>query len=160
MQETILREGDEFTLYILDIICQEFIAHSIAARQWNPNSVLKHCVAYLCKDLGWLQALSAKQAFCWGLVTPYCSRIHVVPDHFEWLHTYIYVITELSKIFITYCTTKEVSEDSSEDVSPCNEPDVERLVIIVPCTVPVDLIIVLLLLINCMQQENLLLLLF
>ena len=58
-----------------------------------------------------------------------------MPDHFEWLHNYSYVISELSKIFNAYCTGKKLSEEESvivngfpEDVELNHSDDVKRSV--------------------------------
>ena len=140
-QNAISDERDEFQLLILTILHQEVIPEFKALQELESNSarnfraVLKYSIDYLRRDLGWLQALTAKQAFCWGLVTSCCSRVRVVPDHFEWLHNYSYVISELSKIFNAYCTGKKLSEEESvivnvfpEDVELNHSDDVKRSV--------------------------------
>ena len=81
----------------------------------NFRAVLEHSIEYLCNEsnFGQLQALTAKQYFCWTLVESFCSCIRVVPDHFEWLHKYSYVITKLHNIFKSYCRAMKLSGKES-----------------------------------------------
>ena len=79
----------------------------------NFRAILKYSIDFLRKDLKWLDTHSAKPAFCWGLVSSCCSRIHVAFKNFDWLHNYSFVISELCKIFNTYCTGYKLTESQS-----------------------------------------------
>ena len=93
------------------------------------KNTLKMSVENLCTISDWGQPPSAKQTFCWGLVTSCCSRIHVDRDHFEWLYKYSYVIHELLKVFRHYCTGRSLSQEDiiivnslpdDVEMNPCN----------------------------------------
>ena len=77
----------------------------------NLLVVLNIVVDTLCQDLSWLQALTTRQRFCWGIVACCCSKIPISSDHFEWTHTFSYIISQLGHIFHAYCSSKDLPED-------------------------------------------------
>lgn len=92
--------------------------------------MLHFAVTTLRKDLTWLQALTTRQRFCWGIVANCCSKIPISDDQFEWVDSYSYVISQLGQIFFTYCSSKQLPEDERvlstkppQDVlhSPCED---------------------------------------
>ena len=131
-QKVISEERDDLHLLIVSVLHDDIFpgfkvldnvldSHS----SQNHKAVLEFSITYLCENLSLVQVPTAKQAFCWGLVSSCCSRVRVVPEHFEWLHNYSYVISELSKIFNAYCTGKKLSKEERiivnglpEDVTP------------------------------------------
>ena len=118
-QNDVSKERCELQLLILTVLQQEVIPEFINLLEIEANTgnngqvlraVFKYCIDHICEDLH-VHSLTPKQTFCWGLVASCCSRVCVVPDDFEWLYDYSYVITELSGIFRTYCTGKKLSEE-------------------------------------------------
>ena len=75
------------------------------------HSALQLTVPHLRGDLSWLQDLSTKQRFCWGLVAACCAKIPVAQDHFDWVHSYSYVIGQLGYLFTTYCTARKLGDE-------------------------------------------------
>ena len=122
LQKAISDERDDFQQVILKVLYQEVIPEFNILQDLECNTrttsqtfrdIMKCSIDYLCKSHNWLQALTAKQTFCWGLVASSSSRVHVTAENFEWLHNYSYVISELGKLFNTYCTRKKLSENQS-----------------------------------------------
>ena len=62
----------------------------------------------LSQDLSWLQSLTAKQSFYWGILASGCEKI---PMQIESVHTYNFVITHLGHIYNSYCKGKNLSEN-------------------------------------------------
>ncbi len=140
-QNAISDNRDEFQQMILLVLHQEVIPEFKTLQDLESTTgpsrifkaIIKYSIDYLCKSLSWLQALTAKQSFCWGLVASCSTRIRVTSDNFDWLHNYSYIISELSKLFNTYCTGKKLSEDQSiliqglpEDIASSRSDDVKR----------------------------------
>ena len=69
--------------------------------------VLQQIVTMLSQDLSWMQALTTKQSFCWGIVASCCVKI---PVAVEQLHLYECVITCLGRIYNSYCNGKNFPE--------------------------------------------------
>ncbi len=144
MQNVIFDERDEFQQLILRVLYQEVIPEFKVLQDLDSNTgttsrmfkdIIKYSIDYLCKSLSWVQALTAKQTFCWGLVASSSSRVHVTAENFEWLHSYSYVISELGKLFNTYCTGKKLSENQCviinslpDDIANCCCNDVTRYI--------------------------------
>ena len=78
----------------------------------NPSlcTVLYIIINLLCKNLSWLQALSPKQRFSWGIVASFCAKIPISSDQFEWIHSYWYVIKQLGLIYKAYCERQQLTE--------------------------------------------------
>ena len=68
--------------------------------------VLHLIVTTLCEDPSWLQALSMKQQFCWGIITSCCGKIPISKEHFMWAYLYNSAITCLAGIYNFYCKWK------------------------------------------------------
>lgn len=79
----------------------------------NPDllSVAQLTINTLIKDLSWLQALTTKQRFCWGIVGSLCAKIPISSDQFEWVLSYSYLITQLGFIYNAYCTGMRLAEN-------------------------------------------------
>ena len=73
--------------------------------------VLDVTVTTLCRDLSWLQTLTTKQRFCWGIIASYCRKIPIAKEQFDWVHSYKYLITHLGYIYSSYCAGKKLSEE-------------------------------------------------
>ncbi len=143
VQNAISDERDEFQQLILRVLYQEVIPEFKVLQDLDSNTgttsrmfkaIIKYSIDYLCKSLSWVQGrLKAKQTFCWGLIASSSSRVHVTAENFDWLHSYSYVISELGKLFNTYCTGKKLSENQSviinslpDDVGLSRCDDVKR----------------------------------
>ena len=117
-------------MLVLEVINQVIIPNVKVLQELdsNPGSVSKALkrvldtsVRHLVENPTWLQELSTKQTFYWGLVTSCCSKVKVVADHLEWISKYRYIIIQMSKIFTLCLDCKEKSEDwntnlPSEDI--------------------------------------------
>ncbi len=129
-----ISDENGFQQLILGVVCQEVIPDFKVLQDLESNTgktsqtfkkVIKHSVDHL--KLCSSQDLTAKQTFCWGLVASSSSHVHVTDDNFEWLHNYSYVISELGKLFNTYCdgkwTHRLIIDDLPGDIvtSRCND---------------------------------------
>ena len=80
--------------------------------------VLQQMVTMLSQDLSWMQALTAKQTFCWSIVASCCVKIPVTVDQF---HLYGCIMACLGCIYNSYCNGKNLPEDKcmlfAEEVS-------------------------------------------
>ena len=85
----------------------------------NFKRLLTETVRLLRKDLSWLTSLSAKQRFCWGILSTCCAKITLSQDNFEWVHHYsgIIVDLQLGLVFSTYCTGKKLPSEQCIIVS-------------------------------------------
>ncbi len=134
LQNAISDERDEFQQLILGVVYQEVIPGFKVLQDLESNTetscqifkkVIKHSIDHL--KLCSSQDLTAKQTFCWGLVASTSSHVYVTDDNFEWLHNYSYVISELGKLFNTYCdgkwTHRLIIDDLPGDIvtSRCND---------------------------------------
>lgn len=116
-QGAISDQQDEFQQLVLAVV-QRGVIPDIKALQGEEfvsssslYSMLHLTVTILCKDLSWLQALSMKQQFCWGIIASCCAKIPISEKHLEWVLLYESVITCLSRIYNLYCTWKELPKD-------------------------------------------------
>ena len=122
-------------LYPLQEVVPEIKAlqGSKAVADNNLHPVLHFAVNTLRKDLTWLQALTTRQRFCWGIVANCCSKIPISSDQFDWADSYSYVISQLGQIFYSYCSSKQLPEDERvlsnkppEDVHLSPGEDIKR----------------------------------
>ena len=122
LQTLISEKRDKFQELILRVLYQEVIPEFKVLQDLDSNkgktgqlfkAIIKYSIDYLCKSLSWLQGLTTKQTFCWGLVASSSSRVHVTAENFDWLRNYSYVISELGKLFNNYCTRKKLSDNQS-----------------------------------------------
>ena len=114
-----ISEKDEFQQLILEVLHEEVIPGFKALQTLESNTnttsrifkaTLMLCTSILTKELSWVSSHSAKDSFCWGLVVSCCSHIHVTREQFDWVHSYLDVITELGGIFGFYCSKKNLTE--------------------------------------------------
>ena len=84
-------------------------AESVSSNALRP--VLQGTVSTLCRDLSWLQALTTKQRFCWGIVASCCGKIPTTAEHFDWVHTYSFLINQLGHLYNSYCIGKKLPQD-------------------------------------------------
>ena len=75
-------------------------------------SVLHMTVGTLAQDLSWLQALTMKQDFYWGIIASCCEKILVTEEKLEWVDSYESVIACLGGIYISYCEKKKLPKDN------------------------------------------------
>ena len=73
-------------------------------------TVLRKMVIVLCKNLSWLQDITAKQSFCWSIVASCCEKIPISKEQLHWCYSYESVITCLGSIFNSYCEGKKLPE--------------------------------------------------
>jgi len=114
-QAAISDRRDEFQQLVLEVVRREVVPEvkdmqgekTIASPLY---SVLHVAVTTLCMDLSWLQVLTTKQRFCWGIIASCCKKIPVAKEQFDWVHSYKFVITHLGYIYNSYCAGKKLSE--------------------------------------------------
>lgn len=115
-QGAISDRRDEFQQLVLAVVQREVVPE-IKALQGEKTisspmySVLHVTVTTLCKDLSWLQALTTKQRFCWGIIASCCGKIPVAKEQFDWVHQYKFLITHLGYIYNSYCAGKKLPEE-------------------------------------------------
>lgn len=94
----------------------------LEGEKFISSPVLQDMVTMLSQDLSWLQSLTAKQSFCWGIVASCCEKIPVTKRQIGWVHSYNLVITHLGHIYNFYCKGKNLLENESL-LSANNLPD-------------------------------------
>ena len=117
MQSSISEKRDDFQQLVLDVlqraVVPELRAVSGGKMDSNFKQLITETVRFLRGNLSWLTSLSAKQRFCWGILSTCCSKIAIANDHFEWVHHYstIFVDLQLGLVYTTYCTGKKLSNE-------------------------------------------------
>ena len=114
-QAAISDRRDEFQQLVLGVVQREVVPEIKALQGEKTISspmygVLHVTVTTLCKDLSWLQALTTKQRFCWGIIASCCGKIPVAKEQFDWIHSYKFLITHLGYIYTSYCAGKKLPE--------------------------------------------------
>lgn len=76
------------------------------------------------------QDLSSRLTFCWGVVAS-CCEVMPISEKFSWINSYQVIISELSRIYGVYCSSRGVEEhklistssDLPDDIkeSTCND---------------------------------------
>ena len=94
----------------------------LEGEKFISSPVLQDMVTMLSQDLSWLQSLTPKQSFCWGIVASCCEKIPVTMRQIGWVHSYNFVITLLGHIYNFYCKGKNLPENESL-LSANNLPD-------------------------------------
>ena len=138
-QTSISEQRDEFQQLILNVLQREVIPEFKVLKDIDSDAaenfrfVLQEAVGHLCKDLDWLQALTTKQKFCWGIVAACCSKIFVSIENFEWVHSYDKVMVKLGRIYFTYCNGKKLADEKKiitaglpSDIQHNPSPDVKK----------------------------------
>lgn len=107
---------DEFQQLVLAVV-QKVVVPELKNLQGDkmiPSplyGILHVTVTTLCEDLSWLQTLTTKQQFCWGIVASCCEKIPVAKEQFDWIKLYKFLITNLGYIYKSYCTHKKLTEE-------------------------------------------------
>lgn len=115
-QNAISDKRDEFQQLVLAVVRKEVVSEfkNLEGEKTIPSplyGVLHVTVTTLCKDISWLQTLTTKQWFCWGIVASCCEKIPVAKEQFDWIRLYKFLITHLGYIYNSYCVGKKVLED-------------------------------------------------
>ena len=86
------------------------LPHQGDEKNINPKlmNVLTASLTTLCKKVSWFNAHSPHQQFCWGVVATCSSKIPVSSERFDWIHSYVFVIRQLGKMFTTYCIARKL----------------------------------------------------
>lgn len=114
-QSVISEDRDEFQQLVLAVVQKEVIpelkdlqgAESVSNA--TLHSVLREMVSTLWKDLSWLQALTTKQQFYWGIVASCCGKIPITAKQLDWVHTYGFFIKQLGYMYTAYCREKKLT---------------------------------------------------
>ena len=123
-QNAISGQRDEFQQLVLMVV-EKVISDLPTPQEGSVSSspmysVLELTVTTLCKDPSWLQSLSMKQQFCWGIVTSCCGKIPITKEHFMWAYLYNSAITCLAGIYNSCCEQKGKTvsaEGYSQDIA-------------------------------------------
>ena len=116
-QNAISDQWDEFQQLVLAVIQREVIpdVKALQREKFISSSPLytlfQEIVTTLSQDLSWMQALTVKQNFYWGIIASCCEKIPISEKHFGWVHLYELVIKWLGNIYSSYCKWKELSEE-------------------------------------------------
>lgn len=120
-QDSISDGRDEFQQLVLDVLHRTVVPELRAERKMDDNfrRLLTETVRQLRGDLSWLTSLSAKQRFCWGILSTCCSKLALSADNFDWVHHYSGIIKDLQLglVFSTYCNAKKLSSDQCSSIS-------------------------------------------
>ena len=73
--------------------------------------MLNEIVITLCMDLQWLQSLTTRQIFYWGIIASCCEKIPIAKEQFACVQLYGSAISCVGKIYNLYCQWKELPED-------------------------------------------------
>ena len=73
--------------------------------------VLDEIVCILFTDLSWLQSLTTKQIFYWGIIASCCEKIPIAKEQFACVQLYGSTISCVGQIYNMYCQCKELQED-------------------------------------------------
>ena len=78
----------------------------------SPLYIMLHeIVITLCMDLSWLQSLTTRQIFYWGIIASCYEKIPITEEQFEWVQLYKYVIICVGKIYNLCCEYKKLQKD-------------------------------------------------
>lgn len=73
-------------------------------------TVLWEIVTMLGRDISWLQSLTTKQNFCWGIIASCYEKIPITNEQFEWVQLYESVITCVGGIYYSCYNYKQLQE--------------------------------------------------
>ena len=139
-QGAISDQRDEFQQLVLVVVQKEVVPDFRAPQEESLHtspmySVLQLIVTTLCIDFSWLQALSVKQHFCWGIVTSCCDKIPITNEHFTWAYLYNSAITCLADIYNSYCNWKHLlpAEEYSQDIARSPSDNIRKYETTVMC---------------------------
>jgi len=114
-QVAISDRHDEFQQLVLEVLQKEVVPEIKNLEGDKTISsiygVLDVTVTTLCRDLSWLQILTMKQQFCWGIIASCCETIPVAKEQLQWIHSYEFLITTLGNIYNSYCAGKKLPAD-------------------------------------------------
>ena len=115
-KDAISNQHDEFQQLVLAVVQMEVIPESNVLQEEKLTTcplyiMLREIVITLCVDLNWLQSLTTKQIFYWGIIASCCEKIPIAKEQFEWVQLYEYVISCVGKIYNLCCKDKELQED-------------------------------------------------
>ena len=117
-QKASSEQWDKFQPLVLAVIQKEVIPELRSLQGQNflsspqLKSLLDWIVTTLCEDpASSLQALTAKQQFCWGIVACCCGKIPIAKDQLEWVDLYGFIIQHLGSIYSSYCKRKKLPKD-------------------------------------------------
>ena len=94
------------------------------------KDILVLSVDALCQNISWFASLSPIQRFYWGVVATGCEKVTITETNLEWVHHFQYLVTQLSRIFNTYCNSRKLHDHQCllmpEEVDECPWVDVQK----------------------------------
>lgn len=121
---------------LYSFLSQELLPESLAVSGTLSDPmkyILEKCVTVICRGIGSLNDLSSRLSFCWGVVASCCEKMPI-SDNFDWINSYLPVVSQLSRIYGTYCNSKGIEEDQCilkkenlpADITECPFQDVKK----------------------------------
>ena len=103
-KDAISDQQDEFQQLVLTVIQMEMVPESKGLQEEKFTTsplytVLREIVTMLGRDISWLQSLTTKQNFCWGIIASCYEKIAITKEQFEWVQLYESVITCVGEIY-------------------------------------------------------------
>ena len=114
-KDAISDQHDEFQQLVLAVVQREVVPEREVLQKEKLTAsplcnVLHEIVITLYKDLSWLQSLTTKQNFYWGIIASCCEKIPIAKQQFEWVQLYEYVISCVGMIYNMYCKCEQLEE--------------------------------------------------
>ena len=106
VKDLISGEMNGFQYFVMKILYFDLMPELTNARNdGHFKALLRKSVESLKNDLTWLNTFSAKQWFCWNILSICCSKITVSKDNFDWVqHYFISEDLNLGLVYNSYCT--------------------------------------------------------
>ena len=115
-KDAISDQHDEFQQLVLTIIQMEMVPESKVLQEEKFTTsllctVLQEIVTMLGRDISWLQFLTTKQNFCWGIIASCYEKITITKEQFEWVQLYESLITCVGEIYHLCYNNKQLQEE-------------------------------------------------
>ena len=115
-KDAISDQHDVFQQLVLTVIQMEIVPErkSLQEEKFSSSplySVLWEIVIMLGRDISWLQSLTTKQNFCWGIIASCYEKIPITKQQFEWVQLYESVIACVGGIYYSCYNYKQLQEE-------------------------------------------------
>ena len=115
-KDAISDQHDEFQQLVLAVVQMEVVPEGkvLQGEKFITSPlyyVLDEIVIILFMDLRWLQSLTTRQIFYWGIIASCCEKIPIAKEQFACVQLYGSAISCVGKIYNMYCKWKELPEE-------------------------------------------------
>ena len=112
-KDAISDQHDEFQQLVLTVIQMEMVPERKVLQEEKFTTsplytVLREIVTMLGRDISWLQSITTKRNFCWGIIASCCEKIAITKEQFEWVQLYESVITCVGEIYCLCYNNKQL----------------------------------------------------